>query len=119
LSYFQVNNISVVKKINAVNDILYDSYESETNLMHVMVNGADRVKKLVTRRSNWCLSFRNRIDVQMCKCADVQMCEFLKEKKSCTKEFAHQQSAHFDFPAESPPYAVASSFSFAGLSGQD
>src|SRR5882724_8072051 len=29
-SYFQVNNISVVKKINAVNDILYDSYESET-----------------------------------------------------------------------------------------
>jgi len=43
----------------------------------------------------------------MCKCANVQMCKFIRPI-----------DLRNSLPAESPPYAVTLSFSFAGLSGQ-
>jgi len=45
-SYFQVNDISSLKKIDITNDILYETFDSEVNLMHVMVNGNRQSKKL-------------------------------------------------------------------------
>jgi hypothetical protein len=38
-SYFQINNIISVKKIDIRNNILYESFESEINIMHVTVSG--------------------------------------------------------------------------------
>src|SRR5579862_8048054 len=34
-SYFQINNIPAVKRIDIRNSILYESFESEINIMHV------------------------------------------------------------------------------------
>src|SRR6201999_2206225 len=34
-SYFQVNDIPAVKKIDVVNNLLYESFEQEINIMHV------------------------------------------------------------------------------------
>ena len=36
-SYFQVNDVSSVKKIDVINDLLYDSFNQEINIMHVKV----------------------------------------------------------------------------------
>jgi hypothetical protein len=38
-SYFQVNDIATVKKIDVVNNLLYDGFEQEINIMHVTVGG--------------------------------------------------------------------------------
>jgi hypothetical protein len=38
-SYFQVNNIGSVKKIDIKSNILYESFESEINILHVTVSG--------------------------------------------------------------------------------
>jgi len=45
-SYFQVDNIPAVKKIDIINNLLYESFDSEVNLVHVMVNGNRQSKKL-------------------------------------------------------------------------
>lgn len=45
-SYFQINDISSVKKIDITNDLLYDMYDGETNIMHVMANGKKQSIKL-------------------------------------------------------------------------
>lgn len=45
-SYFQVNDISNVKKIEIINDLLYESFDSEINLMHVMANGSRQSKRV-------------------------------------------------------------------------
>jgi hypothetical protein len=45
-SYFQVNDISNVKKIDIINDLLYESFDSEINLMHVMANGSRQSKRV-------------------------------------------------------------------------
>jgi hypothetical protein len=38
-SYFQVNDITTVKRIDVVNSLLYDGFEQEINIMHVTVGG--------------------------------------------------------------------------------
>ena len=45
-SYFQVNDISSVKKIDVINDLLYESFDSEINLVHVMANGSRQSKRV-------------------------------------------------------------------------
>ncbi|HTQ63875.1 MAG TPA: DUF6702 family protein [Puia sp.] len=45
-SYFQVNDIASVKNIDIMNDLLYESYETEINIIHVMVNGNRQSTKL-------------------------------------------------------------------------
>jgi len=45
-SYFQVNHISSLKKLEIDNDLLYESFDDEVNLVHVMVNGNRQSKKL-------------------------------------------------------------------------
>jgi len=50
-SYFQVNNISAVKKIDVMNDILYETFESQTNLIHVQVDGNRQSKKVTNPES--------------------------------------------------------------------
>lgn len=50
-TYFQVNNLETVKKIEIRNDVLYDLFDAETNLMHVMVNGNRQSKKVTNPES--------------------------------------------------------------------
>ena len=38
-SYFQVNDIQTVKRIDAGNDLLYDGFNQQINIMHVTVGG--------------------------------------------------------------------------------
>ena len=45
-SYFQVDHISSVKKIDIINSILYDFNENEINIMHVTVNGNRKSTKV-------------------------------------------------------------------------
>jgi hypothetical protein len=45
-SYFQVNNIAGLKKIEINNSLMYESFQSETNLIHVMVKGKRKSAKL-------------------------------------------------------------------------
>lgn len=45
-SYFQVNDVPSVKKIEAVNDLLYDSFTQQINIMHVMVGGQRKSTRL-------------------------------------------------------------------------
>ncbi|MGZ8536963.1 MAG: DUF6702 family protein [Flavisolibacter sp.] len=45
-SYFQVDNISSVKKIDISNSILYDFNENEINIMHVTINGNRKSTKV-------------------------------------------------------------------------
>jgi hypothetical protein len=56
-SYFQVNNISTLKKMDIINDILYDLFDSETNLMHVMANGNRQSKKVSKPESHLVFEF--------------------------------------------------------------
>ncbi len=44
--YFQVPNISSVKKLDITNTLLYESFEGEINIMHVTVNGNERSTRL-------------------------------------------------------------------------
>ena len=45
-SYFQVNEVSAVKKIDIMNNLLYDSFEQEINIMHVSVGGEKKSTRL-------------------------------------------------------------------------
>ena len=45
-SYFQIDNISSVKKIDISNSILYDFNENEINIMHVTINGNRKSTKV-------------------------------------------------------------------------
>ena len=45
-SYFQADNISSVKKIEVVNNILYEIFTDQINLMHVTVGGKRKSYKL-------------------------------------------------------------------------
>lgn len=44
--YFQISNISSLKKIDINNSLLYESFQSEINLIHVMVGGKRQSAKL-------------------------------------------------------------------------
>lgn len=45
-SYFQVSDLSAVKRIDIVNSLLYESFSSQINIMHVSVNGVRKSTKL-------------------------------------------------------------------------
>jgi hypothetical protein len=45
-SYFQINNIASVKKIDITNNILYEASNDQINLMHVTVNGKRQSTRL-------------------------------------------------------------------------
>jgi len=45
-SYFQVNDVSTVKKIEAVDELLYDSFNQQINIMHVTVGGQRKSTRL-------------------------------------------------------------------------
>ena len=45
-SYFQVDNIASVKKLNINNSLLYDGFNQEINIMHVSVGGVEKSTKL-------------------------------------------------------------------------
>lgn len=56
-SYFQVNNIVSVKKIDIVNTVLYESFEAEINIVHVVVNGNRQSTKLSNPDSHASFTF--------------------------------------------------------------
>jgi hypothetical protein len=45
-SYFQVNDIPAVKRIDAANDLLYDGFPQQINIMHVTVGGQRQSTRL-------------------------------------------------------------------------
>lgn len=45
-SYFQVNDVAGVKKIDLLNNLLYDNFEQEINIMHVTVGGEKKSTRL-------------------------------------------------------------------------
>ena len=55
--YFQVNNIPSVKKIEIVDELLYDSFDSEINILHITVNGVRQSTKLNNPDKNASFNF--------------------------------------------------------------
>jgi hypothetical protein len=45
-SYFQVNEVSAVKRIEAVDELLYDSFNQQINILHVTVGGQRKSTRL-------------------------------------------------------------------------
>jgi hypothetical protein len=45
-SYFQVNDVPMVKRIDVVNDLLYDAFNQQINIMHVTVGGQRKSTRL-------------------------------------------------------------------------
>lgn len=45
-SYLEINNISAVKKISMINNIMHDMFEDQTEIIHVIVNGNRKSTKL-------------------------------------------------------------------------
>jgi hypothetical protein len=45
-SYFQVNDVAAVKRIDAGNDLLYDGFNQQINIMHVTVGGQRQSTRL-------------------------------------------------------------------------
>ena len=45
--YLQINNVSVVKKMEVMNNILYESYNTQISIMHASVGGARKSTRLV------------------------------------------------------------------------
>jgi hypothetical protein len=45
-SYFQVNDIQAIKRIDVGNDLLYDGFNQQINIMHVTVGGQRQSKRL-------------------------------------------------------------------------
>ena len=45
-SYFQVSNVIIVKKIDIMNNLLYEYFEGEINIMHASVNSNRKSTKL-------------------------------------------------------------------------
>lgn len=57
MSYFQVNDVPVVKKINVMDNILFDYKEQQINIVHVIVNGKRQSTKLVNPHAAYSFSF--------------------------------------------------------------
>lgn len=51
-SYFQVNNVATLKRIDVMNNILYESFASEINIMHVTVMGNRKSLEITNPNSN-------------------------------------------------------------------
>jgi hypothetical protein len=45
-SYFQVNDVPAVKRIDAVDELLYDGFNQQINIMHVTVGGDRKSTRL-------------------------------------------------------------------------
>ena len=45
-SYFQVNDVPAVKRIDMVNSLLYDSFDQEINIIHASVGGVKKSTRL-------------------------------------------------------------------------
>ena len=45
-SYFQVNDVPAVKRIDVMNDLLYDGFDQQINIMHVTVGGQRKSTRL-------------------------------------------------------------------------
>ena len=56
-SYFQVSNIATVKKIDITNNLLYETFEGQINLMHVTVSGNRQSTKLSNPETNAVFDF--------------------------------------------------------------
>ena len=54
--YFQVNNISAIKKIEVTDKILFE-YKEQINILHVIVNGTRKSTKLDNPESNASFQF--------------------------------------------------------------
>jgi hypothetical protein len=55
--YFQVNNVPAVKRIDAINELLYDGFSTEINIMHVTVGGQRQSTRLDCPVSNASFQF--------------------------------------------------------------
>jgi len=56
-SYFQVNDVPAVKRIDAVNDLLYDGFNQQINIMHVTVGGQRKSTRLDYPEANASFQF--------------------------------------------------------------
>ncbi len=56
-SYFQVNNIASVKKIEIMNNLLYETFEGQIAIMHVMVSGNRQSTKITSPEINASFDF--------------------------------------------------------------
>jgi hypothetical protein len=56
-SYFQVNDVQAVKKIDASDDLLYDSFNQQINIMHVTVGGQRQSTRLDYPEANASFQF--------------------------------------------------------------
>ena len=45
-TYFQVINVPSVKKVDVINNLLYESFNNEINLIHITVSGSRKSTKL-------------------------------------------------------------------------
>ncbi len=55
--YFQVNNISAIKKIDVTDNLLYEYKKEQINILHVIVNGKRRSTKLNNPEAKVSLAF--------------------------------------------------------------
>ena len=56
-SYFQVNDVAVVRRIDAVDDLLYDSFTQQINIVHVTVGGQRKSTRLDCPEANASFQF--------------------------------------------------------------
>ena len=56
-SYFQVNDVPSVKKIDAGDDLLYDGFNQQINIMHVTVGGQRQSTRLDYPEANASFQF--------------------------------------------------------------
>lgn len=56
-SYFQVNEVPAVKRIDIINDLLYDSFNQQIGIMHVTVGGQRKSTRLDYPEANASFDF--------------------------------------------------------------
>jgi hypothetical protein len=56
-SYFQVNDVAAVRRIDAVDDLLYDSFSQEINILQVTVGGQRKNTRLDCPEANASFQF--------------------------------------------------------------
>lgn len=55
--YFQVNDVPAVKRIDVVNDLLYEAFNQQINIMHVTVGGERKSTRLDCPEANASFQF--------------------------------------------------------------
>ena len=56
-SYFQVNDVATVKKVEVVDELLYESFEQQINILHVTVGGQRKSTRLDRPEANASFEF--------------------------------------------------------------